>query len=405
MKILHLLGEVRLPRDPSQEPASGIVRTALEIARLQASDGYQVTVATAGAVPWTSSWEGVELLTLPWWSWAKISVLGRQLDFRLHGAYASRTRTKKYDVIHAHDYAYFRALRSQWKIMHFHSDPMYRGVDSSHGAWQPRDFETVKRAASVVIAPSQFMKRRLEGAFGEWGGIHVVPNGVDLQIFNPERWSASRASLRSKWGVPETSILFFYCGAINALKGVSELTEAFCEVARRNSSVHLVLAGSSTLWGGKEGESAYEEHIKHMLEPLYHQGRVRFLGLLPQSSIAEAFQACDVAVVPSKTESFGISALEAQASGRPVIASRAGALPELVDEMNGVLVDPGDVKQLAAAMDDLARNPLKRQWLGTNATKATQAKTWHETYRRVREVYATLSTIDSHGRILWSKQG
>ena len=388
MRILHLLGTVNLPRNPDKDPASGIVRAALETARIQARDGHRITIAASGSHRWSALWEGVTLLSLPEWKWAKITVRGRTLDLRKHAAFIWLTLTHKYHVIHSHNYGYLRFLKSPHKVMHFHADPLAK--DFSAAVWKPEDFATVKGTASHVVAVSQFIKKQLVAAMGLDTVVSVVPNGVHLDAFSSSRLAGERAKVRTNLHIPPDAVVFLYCGAINRVKGVLNLAHAFQEVAKVSVHAYLVIAGSSSLWGGNHVGDPYESEVQNILAVPEVDGRVKFTGLLGHDNLPALYQAADVVVVPSLTEAFGMSALEAMASGKPVIASNTGGLPELIRPENGILIEPGNVQDLVAAMMVLIQSPTTRNHLGSNGRHAAQHMTWASAGRIMRDVYAAM---------------
>lgn len=388
MRILHLLGTVNLPHDPDKDPASGIVRAALETARIQARDGHHITIAASGSHRWSARWEGVTLLSLPEWKWARITFRGRTLDLRKHAAFIGLTLMRKYHVIHSHNYGYLRFLKSAHKVMHFHADPLAK--DFSAAVWKPEDFATVKRTASHFVAVSQFVKKQLVAAMGLDTFVSVVPNGVHIDAFASSRLAGEGDKVRTNLHIPPDAVVFLYCGAINRVKGVLNLAHAFQEVAKLSVHAYLVIAGSSGLWGGNHGGDTYESEVQNILASPELDGRVKFTGLLGHDNLPALYQAADVVVVPSLTEAFGMSALEAMASGKPAIASNTGGLPEIIRPENGILVEPGNVQDLVAAMVVLIQSPTTRTQLGSNGRHAAQHMTWESAGRIMRDVYAAM---------------
>src|SRR6185437_13769239 len=116
---------------------------------------------------------------------------------------------------------------------------------------------------------------------------------------------------------------------------------------------------------------------------------VRLLGVVPHASMSKLFHAADFAVVPSIwNEPFGMVALDAAAAGLPVIASRAGGLAEIVvDGQTGILVPPGDERELATAIMRLAAQPALRQELGTAARRRSLQFTWDRASDRIHRIY------------------
>lgn len=390
MRILHLLGRVRLPKQPDREPASGVVRVALELARLQARGGHHVTVATSGPDSWRSDWEGVRLVTLREWSWAKFWFRGHLLDFRQHGPFVSIATSQHYDIIHSHNYGYLRFLVAKHKIMHFHSDPLYRhvGANGSIPAWTEADFHVVKRTACKVIAVSQFIQRNVVTALGQEVPVHVIPNAVDVTAYDPERLVGARERFRAQHGIPADAVVFLYCGVIHPVKGVLTLARAFNVLAQRTSKAHLVVAGSSRLWGNGLGVESYESEVLSLLRHATTRDRVHMLGLVGRDMMPTVYQGVDVVVIPSIwPEAFATVTLEAHASGKAVIASKTGGLPELVNQSNGFLVEPGNESALFEVMERLCKIPEEREALGNNARQSARLRTWEQSERMLQNLY------------------
>ena len=124
MKIVHVLGNFKLPQNPD-EGASGVVRAALEIARAQTHRGHEVTVAAVGQEPWEVVWNGVKVVQLGATPWARVQLGDRTLDFSTHTPLVRLSRRHTFDVIHGHLYYYLRFLRARIRVVHFHADPFY----------------------------------------------------------------------------------------------------------------------------------------------------------------------------------------------------------------------------------------------------------------------------------------
>ena len=135
-----------------------------------------------------------------------------------------------------------------------------------------------------------------------------------------------------------------FSGRLERVKGVEQLIEAFRKVLTEHPRARLAIAGEGTDRSRLEAAAA----------DLVAAGSVRFLGWLPRPALAEQMARSAIVAVPSLwPEVFGRTVLDAFEAGRPVVASRVGGLPELVDGERGLLVEPGDSDGLAAAMGQL----------------------------------------------------
>lgn len=379
MKVLHLVGQLLLPKDPEGERASGAVRVALELARVQARSGHRPWVVSIGPEAWAREWLGVRLVQLkplPWVRW-------QGLDLRAHLPYVLLCLREGFDVVHGHLYGYMRFLRARARVVHVHHDPL-------HGA-AAGDLATIARHCDAFIAVSQFVARRLEGGLGSAGRVFEVYNAVDTARFDPARYARERLELRERWGVKAGDPVWLYAGAIVPEKGVLHLARAFARLAERIPQAHLVIAGGSALWRQsferEDPQAGYELEVRRSLAAAEARGQVHWLGVVGGGEMPAIYAACDAVVVPSVwLEPFGLVAAEALASERPVVASSVGGLVEVV-QGGGRLVPPGDEAALEGALRDLSQNPALRQQLGAHGRRAMLALTWEKAAAEVEAVY------------------
>lgn len=200
----------------------------------------------------------------------------------------------------------------------------------------------------AVLAISEDVRRVLIADGVGAARIRVVPSGVDVARFDAA--TSMRAATRAALGVADEACCIVLVGALETRKGHAVLLDAVATLGDLPLAVRC--AGS-----GGEADALATRTVALGLGD-----RVRFLG--PVGDVAPLFAAADVAVLPSLAEGLGVAALEAMASGLPVIASRVGGLPEaVVDGETGILVPPGDPAALAGALRRLATDPvLAARW-------------------------------------------
>ncbi|MGI8331031.1 glycosyltransferase family 4 protein [Actinomadura scrupuli] len=183
--------------------------------------------------------------------------------------------------------------------------------------------------------------------------VHILPLGVDTEVFHP------RAAPR----VPGRIVAM--ASADSPLKGVDVLLRAVAKVATERD-VHVVIVSRPT----KDGPTA------KLVRELALGERVRFVSGISDDELGELLAGAEVAVVPSRYEGFSLPAVEHMASGTPLVASRAGALPEVVGDA-AVLVEPGDVEELAATLRRLHDSPAERARIGEAGYQRVQERfTW-----------------------------
>jgi glycosyltransferase involved in cell wall biosynthesis len=192
-------------------------------------------------------------------------------------------------------------------------------------------------AADLVIAPSAGLAARLR-AQGVRQPIEVLPTGVDLDRFRPGDRAAARAAL----GLPAGPVVL-YVGRLDREKNVGFLLDAFARVAAVDPAATLVLVGRGTS----------EAALRRRAAGLAARARIRFVGGVPHEAVVRYYQAADVFVFASMTETQGLAVLEAMAVGLPVVAVRASGVEEtVVDGVSGLLV-PTDHEVFAAAVLEL----------------------------------------------------
>jgi D-inositol-3-phosphate glycosyltransferase len=259
-------------------------------------------------------------------------------------------------------------------------------VKAETGDLEPQrriDAETeVIGCSDVIIANSETEIDELVQHYGaERSRIEVVPPGVDHAFFSPGDQRGARAAL----GLGDHPVLLFV-GRIQALKGLSIAIDSLAHV-RRDDSVLVVVGGPSGAEGEAELIRAHEQ-----IAALGLEGRVRFVPPQPHHLLSTYYRAADVSVVPSRSESFGLVALEAAACGTPVVAAAVGGLRTLVEHgRTGFLVDERDPRQYAAYLDELLDEPDRARRMGAAAALGSWDYTWSTTAARLRRLYADLT--------------
>ncbi|MGH8926732.1 MAG: glycosyltransferase, partial [Acidimicrobiia bacterium] len=200
------------------------------------------------------------------------------------------------------------------------------------------------------------------------------PPGVDHRVFRP----GAQKPARRRLGLGPGPVLL-YAGRIQPLKGVDVAIEAFAQVQRLHPDATLLIVG------GPSGPKGPEEmaSLRHRAALLGALSRVRFLGPLPHGLLADLYRAADLVVVPSRAESFGLVAAEAQACGTPVVAARTGGLIYVIDEgVTGLLVDGWDPADYAEAIDRLLSDRGLLSKMGGAAVVWSKRFSWDATVRR-----------------------
>jgi D-inositol-3-phosphate glycosyltransferase len=241
---------------------------------------------------------------------------------------------------------------------------------------RPRVEAEIVRCADLVVASTDEEREQLLRLYGAAEDrIDIIPPGVDHSVFSPGDRSKARRAVRFD---REPTLLFV--GRIQPLKGCGLVVEALHHLDDLRARLVVI--------GGPSGPDGDREHrrLVERVDELGLSSRVRFVAPQPHHRLVDFYRAADVCVVPSRTESFGLVALEAMACGTPVVASDVGGLRSLVDHgRTGLLVASRDASTFADAIRDVLATD--RDAMGTAAAHAARSYRWNIAAARLRRHY------------------
>ena len=233
----------------------------------------------------------------------------------------------------------------------------------------------VHRGAHLNLAPSRFTRRELLDHGIE--PVEIWQGGVDTELFHPRRRSLAMR-LRLCAGAPDGPLLL-YAGRLSPEKRI----ETLGPILDALPEARLVIVGDGP--------------ARPALERRFAGRRVHFTGFLGGEELAAAFASADVFLMPSTTETLGFVVLEAMASGCPVVAARAGGVPDLVDPgASGFLYEPDDVGGAIAAVGSLLERTALRAFVAQQARRRAEAASWERETRRLVVAYRKALAIASH---------
>ena len=288
--------------------------------------------------------------------------------------------TVKLDLIHAHDWLCLKAgliaknhLRKKL-VVTIHSLETGRTPFPNKNVIE---LEKMGKEADKVITNSDFMKNELVNLGYPLEKIEVIYNGIDLERYNPDRKDLDN-KIKERFGIKDGPMVLFL-GRAAYVKGFDVLLRAFSIVLNKHENAVLVMRSS--------GEMQKEE--EEMINQLGIQKNVVLIKeFIDEFTKISLINACDIYVVPSLYEPFGIVALEGMAMKKPVIASDTGGIREIINnERNGILFEPGNVKELADKISYLIIDEDRRKALGDLARKRAYIFSWERTYEKTLNVY------------------
>lgn len=351
MNVLQILPELN---------AGGVERTALEAVEALVAAGHSAHVLSNGGrlVPELVALGGIHhtadigsknILTVPW----RIAGIRRLIaDYKI-------------DIVHA------RSRAPAWPAMFAARAEKVPFVTTYHGIYNAksalkRGYNSVMAKGDIVIANSNFTGEHIVREHGtDPERIVVIPRGVDMAIFDPARIPPKAAKARRRsWGVADDATLILLPGRLTGWKGQRVAIEA---MAHLGPNYHLVLLGDA------QGRDSYVAELNALAQTHNVADRVHLPG--HDADVATAYLASDIVICPSTDpEAFGRTAAEAQAMGRPVVASdHGGAVEVVVQGVTGWRCPPGDALSLAKAIgrvDQLTGPSLARERISEEFSKA-----------------------------------
>jgi glycosyltransferase involved in cell wall biosynthesis len=213
--------------------------------------------------------------------------------------------------------------------------------------WQRKMQRTICRLADSVLVNAAAVRDWLIEQGFDQEKISIIRNG----IVSSRKPAVPAKPIRVELGIPEDAPLVATIGRLNSLKGIEYFVRAAAQVAVRFPSVHFLVIGDS-----HGGDSGYLRELEREAHQLGLRGRLTFTGF--RMDIASLLSDVNVSVLPSLSEGLSNVLLESLAAGVPVVATRVGGTPEIVDDgVNGLLVPPCDSDAIARAVSLLLERP------------------------------------------------
>ena len=256
------------------------------------------------------------------------------------------------------------------------------GGDPEPG-WRDRSEAELINCADAICVSCKEEEEQFRRLYGDpQGQIEIIAPGVEHALFGPGDQAGARRAIGVETGVS----LLLFVGRIQPLKGPDVAIRALHALDRDDAEL-IIVGGASGSHGGGEIERAHQ-----LVDELGLHDRVRFVEPQPHHILSTYYRAADVVVVPSRSESFGLVALEAAACGTPVVASAVGGLHSLVDHgETGYLVADRTPAAFAEAITTIIDEPLRAQAMGAAAAVRASRYTWGFAAARLRRLYADLT--------------
>lgn len=331
-----------------------------------------------------------------------------------------------YDLLHTHYWLSGQAgwaAKQRWGVPLVHSMHTMAKVknaaladgDKAEPAERVLGEEQVVASSDQLVANTAKEADELVDLYGaDPSRVATVSPGVDLSVFHPESSLHTEASLlahgasllshgrvhtprngmaRRRLGLPPNAYVLLFVGRIQPLKAPDVLLRAVARMLADDPSLRSELVVAVV--GGLSGFGRCRpEGLQHLAAELGISDVMRFEPPTPQAELADWYRAADVTVVPSHSESFGLVAVESQACGTPVVASRVGGLCTAVaDGESGILISGHDPADYAAVLRRLYNEPRLHARLSRGAVRHGRSFGWDATVDNLLDVYTGAMSI------------
>jgi len=245
--------------------------------------------------------------------------------------------------------------------------------------------KTLLETADRVVATSPQEKEHMRSLVSSTGNIDLISCGTDIEQFG----SIARSRARRELAIASETKVVLYVGSFDPRSGIETLVRAVSLSAVPKADLKLIIGGG---WGAGESDGKERDRIGRMVEELGLSDITSFRGGLSRDILPAYYAAADVCVVPSHYEPLGLVALEAMASGTPVIASDVGGLKyTVVPQETGLLAPPNNEAVFADAIDRLLGDSLWRQQLGHIARQRVETYfSWDRIASQLSQLYTQL---------------
>ncbi len=307
-------------------------------------------------------------------------VLRRHSKVQLGALFFRKLKSERFDAVFVTHRADFAALANT--ASRLLGKPYFLSV---YGGEILHDFRasSVRRnfaSARAIVAISSYTKGLLVNLGVSDKKVHVIPCGTDPQRFFP----ADAGPVREKHGLGDSSVILSVSRLVRR-KGNANVISALPGVLDEVPQAHYLIVG----------EGPEEENLRSQAREMGLEDRVTFAGRVDEGGLTPYYNACDVFVMPSfaahrgeNVEGFGITYLEANACGKPVVGGRTGGVPDAIDDgVTGILVDPLDVSDIQKAIISILADPKKARAMGQAGRKRVEQEyNWRGVTERILQL-------------------
>ncbi|WP_432418614.1 D-inositol-3-phosphate glycosyltransferase [Corynebacterium breve] len=396
---------------PGSGDAGGMNVYILNMARELGKQGIQVDVFTRATRPSqgeivqvTPNFRVVNIVAGPYEGLSKDELATQLAAFAGGIVQFVRQEDVRYDLIHAHYWLSGQIgwlLRDLWEIPLIFTGHTWAAVKNAHRSANDSSESEARRIceqqlvdnADVLVVNTDDEINELCTHYDvDASKIDVVTPGANTKLFTPGT-NRNTENARRALGIPLHAKVIAFIGRLQEFKGPQVLIRAAAELLERDSyrNVRIILCG------GASGNQASVEYYCQLARDLGVAQIIRYLEPRPPEDLVAVYQAADIVAVPSYNESFGLVAIEAQATGTPVVAAKVGGLPVAVaDGETGLLVNGHGAEAWANALETLLDDDSLRIHMGQRGVTRAARFSWEVSAEEMAKVYAkALTEIDT----------
>lgn len=372
MRILHV-------SDNSYPNIGGVERVVHELARRQVQSGHEVLVVAGHENPYPTRFrqDGVSYVKYPYF----LLPLASKYHFRHFIP----------DLVHVNSYlsSPLYTFDSRRVVRHIHDVYLHTsGLYFSSGfANVARLFENgLLGSFKNYIVPSVSTYSKLARLLRKPSSIWIIPNGVDTTIFYPRKagWLKAKLGLSTDWQIVG------FVGRLSVGKGALDAFKAVAPLLKEKERLALVFVGP-TATGRTSGQASAFPHMLELVRKFGLEKQVFFLPPLSDSDLAKAYSDMEILLLPSSSEGFGLTVLEAAACGTPSAVYRIGSLPEVVrDGVTGFVVDFKDVGKLTEKISLVLEGSFDIKEMRNACVKWANHFDWDTVHNTLMQVYRCL---------------
>ncbi len=368
--------------DFSYPPYGGVAAHIYELSKVLVKLGHTVDVVNPSYGAHPDSVEGIDGITVHWLRVSKkmLGVSFAQLIVK-SSMYINRLlRDHNIDILHWHDLRYgslatkFVKVGEIPRIFTNHSSMYLRDCETRVGL---RSLKFLLSHADAVISPSEELRDKTLLAWDNRDYSFYIPNGVDTDKFRPDL--SIDDSLRKKYDLGHDNPVVLCPRRLEPKNGVKYLAESVSDVVKEVAEVRFLIVGEGS-----------EEHlIARILSHTGNEHHAVMAGMVTNDKMPSIYAIADIVVLPSLKEATSIAGLEAMASGKPLVGTRVGGIPALIeDEITGLLVPPANSAELGKAITRLLVNKQLRLTMAAKARqKAIEEFSWSMSAQKTLRVY------------------